>query len=115
MKAIDAVENLKKLADLLEKHPGANIHMASATVWFAEKNSFLSVARDFPRPFRKGYTGGSFPDLDLDYGTLNEDGEITLRIPQAGICRLVEPAKPARYECDPILSADEEAQLEGAQ
>lgn len=114
MKAIDAVENLRKLADLLEKHGDAEIRMANATVWFEKKEPFLEIAREMPRPLKKSYGDGPYSDFDLEYGVLAESGHIRLRLPRTTWCRVVEPAKPAVYDCDPILSADEEAQLEGA-
>ena len=30
------------------------------------------------------------------------------------VCRIVEPAKPAVYECEPLLSVDEENEIGGA-
>ena len=115
MKAIDAVENLRKLADLLEKHPEAKIGTAYFSIGFYEKDSFLAMARDLPRPFEKTYGDGEYGELSVSFGDIAKSGWVRLSIPRKTACRLVEPAKPAVYDCDPILSADEEAQLEGAQ
>jgi hypothetical protein len=114
MKAIDAVANLRKLAHMLETHPEAEIDTAYFSIGFYDKASFLAVAQDMPRPFEKVYETGSYPDLRLSHGGIRRDGIILLTIPRDKACTLVEPAKPAVYDCDPILSADEEAQLEGA-
>lgn len=115
MKAIDAVENLRKLADLLEKHPEANVQTAFYYLYFSDKESFLAIARDLPRPFAKEYDSRENGYLTLTHGDYRKGGESTLKILRADACTLVEPAKPAVYSCDPILSAEEDAQLEGAQ
>ena len=112
MKAMDAVENLRKLADLLEKHGDAEIRMSSATVWFKEKDAFLAVAREFPHPFLKKHEEGKYGDLVLDHGILDETGSIRMRIQRSTVCVLKKPAQPAEYECPSILSPKEELELE---
>lgn len=112
MKAIDAVKNLRALADLLEKHGDADIWMTSATVWVEEKSAFLELAKDMPRPFRKEYEDGSYGYLKLLHGGLNKGTDIDVRIRRSNICALIEPARPAKYDCPSIFSPEEEAQLE---
>lgn len=112
MKAIDAVANLRKLADILEKHRDAEIRMSSATVWFNEKESFLAAAKDFPRPFNKEYDDGAYGNLKLQHGKLAETGSIRLSIPLANICELIKPAQPSVYKFPPIVGAEEESELE---
>lgn len=110
-KAADVVKNLRVLADLLEKHGEQNILMMYAKVWFGDKESFCSVAKDFPRPARKIYKGGETGNLDLEFGKLTDDGEISLSVPRSLICRIVVPAQPAQYECEPLLSDEEFEQV----
>ena len=112
MKAIDAVENLRKLADLLEKHGDAEIRMVSATVWMEKKEPFLALAREFPRPFSKKFEDGAYGDVDLEHGDLNRTGEIGLRIRRSAICEMIEPARPAKFHCPSIFSPEEKAELE---
>lgn len=115
MKAIDAVKNLRALADLLEKHPEVPLRMVSAHVWFEEKEAFLQIAREFPRPYRKDYDEDSrFPDLMLTHGDLKTTGSISMEIPRSQLCRIVVPARPAVYECPSIFTPEEEAELEQA-
>ncbi len=113
MKAIDAVANLRKLADLLEKHGDAEIRMVAATIWFDEKEPFMAVAREFPKPYAQEFEEGQYGNLKLQHGKLNESGKLELRIRRSAICELIEPARPARFHC-PILSPEEEAELEQA-
>jgi hypothetical protein len=114
MKAIDAVKNLRVLADLLEKHGEAEICMSSATIWFNEKEPFLKVAKDFPRPIKKVYDEGKYGDLYLNHGELSKAGLIQLTIRRSYVCELIEPARAAVFKCDSILSPDEETSLEEA-
>lgn len=111
MKAIDAVENLRELADLLEKHPEADVSSVYLHLYFYDKESFFSIARDFMRPCVKKYEDGDHGYLTLTHGKSDHGGETNLKILRSTACTLVEPAKPAVYDCDLILSADEEAQL----
>ena len=53
----------------------------------------------------ESYEGTSYEDF-----TLEGDGFV-LHIPRSKMCILVEPARPARYECPSILSDEEEAAL----
>jgi len=36
-----------------------------------------------------------------------------IEIPRNTVCELVEPAKPAVYRCEPLLSDEEEAAIDG--
>lgn len=112
MKAIDAVKNLRALADMLEKHGDLDIWMTSATVWVEDKNAFLELAKGMPHPVRKEYEEGEYGDLRLLHGKLTEDTEIEVRIRRSNICTLIEPARPAKYDCPSIFTPEEEAQLE---
>jgi hypothetical protein len=111
MKAIDAVKNLRTLADLLEEHGEAEIRMSAATVWFGDKESFLSIARDLPRPIAKEWEEGPYGDLKLTHGILNKTGNINLYIRRSIICEIVEPARPAVYNCPSIFSPEEEVEM----
>ena len=104
VKAIDAVANLRKLADLLEKHGELEIGMSSANVWVDDKEAFKAIARDFPRPAKKRSDNTEFGDITLETGELSETGKIGIKISQSLICELVEPAKPAVYRCPSIFS-----------
>src|SRR5579875_1814812 len=112
MKAKDAVENLRKLADLLEKHGDAEIRMTTARIWFDNKESFLLFARDFPRPFVKEYEDGPYGSLILTHGKLIETGDINLDIYRNMVCEMIEPARPAKFHCPSIFSPEEDAELE---
>ena len=109
--AKDVAAELRKLADCFDKQPDANI--PSAYMSFSrdygkdDKERFLNVAKIMPRPLRKEWTDC---ELRMEYKTAAL--YVVARIDRADVCELVEPAKPAVYRCDPILSAEDEAELE---
>ena len=86
--------------------------MASTTVWFHEKEPFLEIAREFPRPYTKKFEEGEYGDLRLQHGKLEESGHIQLRIRRSSICEMIESARPAKFHCPSIFSPEEEAELE---
>jgi hypothetical protein len=108
MKALEFALKLRRLARDLEKAPEAEIHTyVSITPALDDKQTFLELAKVLPRPLTKKirHEGTSYEDF-----TLEGDGFV-LGIPRSTMCILVEPARPARYECPSILSDEEEAAL----
>ncbi len=106
-KAYELAIELRKLADSLECEPEAEIRKPVIDFYHwgdTQKQQFLNLARLLPRPLVKTY--------DDDYFRLDHDTpalRIYTKIPRKDICRLVTPAREAVYECDPILSAEEES------
>ena len=117
-KAIEVAAELKKLVERIESAgeleiPYAFVHM---TFGSSQKESFKTFAQDvMPRPYKKTFTDEPFGELRLTYDAENEAGQDTLtlwvKIARESICRIVEPAKPAVYDCDPLFTPEEEAVL----
>ncbi len=108
MKASELATKLRTLADSLDKAPGAEINpYVSISPSCDNKETFLELAKVLPRPLTKKirHEGTSYEDF-----TLEGDGFL-LCIPRSALCVIVEPARPARYECPSILSEEEEAAL----
>jgi len=108
VKASELATKLRKLADGLDKAPDAEIHSyVSISPSGNDKATFLELAKVLPRPLTKKirHEGTSYEDF-----TLEGDGFV-LGIPRSAVCILVEPARPARYECPTILSDEEESAL----
>ena len=106
MKASELATKLRTLADGLDKAPDAEINSYfSISPHGDDKATFLELAKVLPRPLTKKirHEGTTYEDF-----TLEGDGFI-LSIPRSVMCILVEPARPARYECPTILSEEEEA------
>ena len=102
---------LRKLADSLEKEPDAKIESVLVSFHCDQKETFLTVARLFPRPFTKSvkYQDTDYPDLHIEH----KSDAITVwaRVPQKKMCTLVRAAQPAVYDCEPLLSDEEEASI----
>ena len=108
MKASELATKLRKLADGLDKAPDAEINpYVSISPSCDNKETFLELAKVLPRPLTKKirHEGTTYEDF-----TLEGDG-FFLGIPRSKICVIVEPARPAQYECPSILSEAEEAAL----
>jgi hypothetical protein len=106
-----AVE-LRKFADRLELNPDAEMDKPYISFYYfgdSQKQAFLNSARALPRPLVKSSDEGN---LKLTYDSLAMYAYAS--IPKSVTCTLVEPARPAVYRCDPILSEDEEDKLEVA-
>jgi hypothetical protein len=108
-KASEVATELRKLADALSVEPDAEIKRPDIMVyhWGNEsKEAFLTLCRLIPRPLQKKYTDDR---MRVEYSSAGLG--ITLSVPRSAVCRIVEPAKPAVYECEPLLSDQEEATI----
>lgn len=113
-KAADIASALRKLADSLDtipeqELPTPRIHFC-CTYQNDPKTPFKALASVMPHPLKKEYDEAEHGDLNLRFSS--DAMYINAYVSRAKVCRLVEPAKPARYECDPLLSADDEAELD---
>lgn len=102
---------LRKLADALDK--GGETPIPKANLWwsFNSKEELASLVKLLPKPLTK-----RIDDPDSVYPYLIVERvhplvDIDLRGPQAKTCTLIEPARPAKYRCDSILSELEEDEL----
>jgi len=112
-----AAEALRMIADCLDKEP--EMLITKPYLWWIfreaeDKEAFKTIARLLPRPLTKRDTSkySSSPDVIVEYDS--ETISIDLRIPKSLTCKLVRPATPAEYECEPLLSDEEESTLTSA-
>ena len=120
-KAAEVATELRRVADALDKEPETVVARPMVVFYCNSylaadkgKSMFLALVKLLPRPLAKIASGiVGFAEYELE----NKTPGIWLRcvIDRSSVCTLVEPAKPAVYECEPLLSADEEASLETAQ
>jgi hypothetical protein len=102
---------LRGIADCLESKPefalpdhwsAHLISLFNCVSYYAQKDLFLAAARALGE-FEKKYT-----DSELEIACpANGGGRLLLRVNRDVVCRLVKPAQPAEYECDPLLLDDE--------
>lgn len=109
--AKEVAMELRKLADSLDKEPEADVPIAFLHFYACDdKARFLALAAAFPHPFAKEYEDGERGNLELKYET--SAAIFTVSCLRSAVCRIVEPAKPAVYECEPLLSLEEDIALE---
>lgn len=102
---------LRNLADALDKQPdtpvvGGSLYFSCNYRGDTGKKAFISLAKLLPHPLAKK------PD-DCNYCLKGGNDALTteLYIERSQICTLIEPAKPAVYDCPSILSEEEEDAL----
>ena len=108
----DYANNLQKMAEFLlsrDSFPLPDYMDAMPWQFFRfyghEKSAFIAAAKALGNGTKK------FTDADLEFTTLLPFGKVELAIPRSTVCRLV---RAAEYECDPILSAQELTEIDGA-
>lgn len=109
--ASQVAAELRRLADALDTTPEAEIAKPSIFVTHSSygdenvKDQFINFVRVMPKPFKKG-GGWRNDEIVLTYTV--PALHIHAAINKDKMCVLVAPAIPAKYECDPVLSAIEE-------
>jgi hypothetical protein len=110
-KASEIAAELRRVADRFDEQPDIEVKRPELSFFhWSEKQNFLNAVKIMPRPLTKREGGGSFPSLYLDYTT--DALIVEASVQKSTICKLIKPAVPAKYRCEPILSAIEEASLE---
>lgn len=111
-KASEIAAEFRKFADLLDRTPDAITPRAFCLFAADTKEEFLGIGRALPRPLKKEVVGenGAYPTLVLTYKS--PAAQFYTRVAQSLTCELIEPAKPAMYRYDPILSDEELAEVE---
>ena len=103
-------QELRRIADALDKEPTLEIapHL-SIGARFDDVEGFRKLAKIMPRPMSKriGCEGTTYEDFVLESEFWN------IRIPRKTICKIIQPAQPAIYDCPPVLSEEEEAEMTG--
>jgi hypothetical protein len=100
---------LRRIADLFDKSPDSEIEKPILNFFhYTRKDHFIELVKVFPHPIEKG-DGYGHDEITLTHRA----GALTVyaSIEKSAVCTLVEPARPARYECTPLLSLEEEEAL----
>jgi hypothetical protein len=102
--------NYRKLADWLDSKPEFEPRDEVAELtqfYFSHKEEFLS----FVRAVRNGVK--RFTEHDVRFTADTPDGmTVWAEVDRNSVCRIVTPAQPAVYDCEPLLSQDEMAEIE---
>jgi len=114
-KASEIAIELRKVADALDLNPDVENTKPSLSFYYftgeKDKDKFLATARILPRPVAKEY-----PDDNSDYSRVRVTHDtaalsVETSIYRVAICTLIEPAKPAVYDCGLTLLDHEDAAL----
>jgi len=109
-KAHEVAAGLRKLADSIDQHPELDMQTAWVSFYCGTKEHFINAASILPKPYKKDDNGSDrHSRISLEHKDVGV--ETRASIYKSLTCELVEPAKPAVYRCDPILSQIEEAAL----
>jgi hypothetical protein len=110
-KSAEVAAELRRIADALDKSSEAEMNRPMLAFW-PDKEQFLTLARILPRPLHKRIDGEDSKYQKYVLESSKENPVWThVSITRSEICIMVEPARPARYECPSILSAEEEEAL----
>ena len=112
----DYAKQIRFLADALDAAPEftlpnySDVHYRECGIehlrYYDEKNAFLSAVR--------AMGAGRKVTTDSSVSLVAANGLLHISVNRDAVCRLVKPAQPAEYECEPLLSQAEEAQIDGA-
>lgn len=102
---------LRKLADALDEQPELKMQTAWVSFYCDTKDLFINAASILPHPYKKSESspGTAYSRISIEHKDIGVETRVSVQ--KSLTCELVEPAKPAVYRCDPILSAIEEAAL----
>ena len=103
-------QELRRIADALDKEPTLEIApYLSISAKFDDVEGFRKLAKIMPRPMTKkiAFEGETYEDFVLESEFWN------IKIPRKTICKIIQPARPAIYDCPPVLSEEEEAEMTG--
>lgn len=115
-KASEVAAELRRVADAFDLHPDVEVKRPDLDFFYwSEKDDFLRTVSIFPKPLEKSYEDGTkthFPSLTVTHTT--DAIRLYATVQRSALCVIVEPARPAVYDCPPLLSEIEEASI-GAQ
>lgn len=113
MTSREYANRLRVIADVLEASPEFTLpnysdshykdHGIDNLRFYDEKEPFLAAVRAIGN-------GRKVVD-ERYYNFVVADGLLHISVNREAVCRIVKPAQVAEYECEPLLSQAEEAQL----
>jgi len=111
----EIASDLRKLADALEQATDKTVISPKLSFGAgSNREQFLGAVAVMPHPFDK-----VIPSTSNEYDIVRLEHKMSSLIVETwafrtAACRIVEPARPAVYDCEPLLSAIEEEALSAA-
>lgn len=115
MTSHDYANMLRGLSELLESKPefplppswnAETVSIFISINYWSYKEEFLAAAKALGS-FSKRYTDEKL----IISAPANGGVELRLDVDRKAVCRIVKPSQPAEYECDPLLTPEEESAL----
>lgn len=101
---------LRKVADALDKEPEAEMCDPLLSFAPANKTTLVNLAKLLPRPIEKSYQDFcGTPTIQLDYKA--DALRVWVKADRDIACRIIRHAIPAQYDCEPLLSTEEDEAL----
>jgi hypothetical protein len=107
--AHEIANKLREIADRFDAQPELQLESASLHFHPYGKQHFLNTVSLMPRPFKKSVP--SWDDESIQIEHENDAVKVYATAKRKLACRLITPAQPAVYDCDPLLSQAEEDAL----
>ena len=116
-KAGEIAAELRRVADALDREPEAKLPQPMLSFYCNDygaadkgKAQFLQTVRLLPRPLAKEPSDTVY---QIEHGRNDAAAAVWIRaqINRSSVCTIVEPAKPAVYDCPALLSLEEEEEL----
>ena len=105
MKSHEYAKRLHEIADFLLSRPEFEAsHRPYMYHYTTSKAQVLAAARSFGS-VKKDFQNDEIRITPADFP------EFVIEAPRNIVCRIVKPAQPAEYDCEPLLSQAEEAEL----
>jgi len=101
-KMSEVAAELRKLADAMDQYPDAEIARPLISIGSNERDLFKNAAKVMPHPFTKEMSDWcGTPSIQLNHES--DSIRVWALADRKGVCRIIKPAIPAEYECDPLL------------
>ena len=113
-KAGEIAKELRRIADALETIPDADLPRPMVAFYADSKEDFTMLASSLPRPLKKKVRDANddrWAKLVIECNSMTSV-QCYAEVSRNKMCTLIEPAKPAVYDCHPLLSTEEESLLE---
>ena len=116
MKAHELAAELVKLAEHLTTQPDMEIgrHYLTNASYDTTGEEFKNIAKVMPKPLSKDVSTYSVGSEDLILTSPDcyvAPFSLHFRVERNKVCKVITPAVPAVYECEPLLTPEEESAL----
>ena len=103
---------LRKLADVFDHSADKQVIRPEFVFYcFSNKQALIDAVSIMPRPLKKEWPDGDGQYDSVNVGFENEAIKVRAQAWRSAVCKVVKPARAAQYECEPLLSEQEESAI----